>query len=297
MKDRYSSVEQELGQKSWTIVELFYRSHQAVREAFERYEEKVRSYSELLGIPRAKLRLNSRELASLLDLKSLERLRDGYIHELKDLCHLVFRGQDQTDLLDRYVADIFHEISILKEEHYNVITYAPLYEKDSAEVELRHILDEAHTMFPQKLQHIRYLFGRAQARLEEHLESFLRIQLFTRSLYTFRDDFVRDAYEDGIESFYRLMYPLGPFEGYYEAGRSFHHSGFFDKARVAFGQAEEAYRRQIVLFKEDLNGTGHLRIRLHEILGSMRAKQRHLERLSSTTVEASSKKPNAAPTP
>ena len=152
-------------------------------------------------------------------------------------------------------------------------------------------------MFPQKLQHIRYLFGRAQARLEEHLESFLRIQLFTRSLYTFRDDFVRDAYEDGIESFYRLMYPLGPFEGYYEAGRSFHHSGFFDKARVAFGQAEEAYRRQIVLFKEDLNGNGASTVRLHEILRSMRAKQRHLERLSSTTVEASSKKPNAAPTP
>ena len=125
----------------------------------------------------------------------------------------------------------------------------------------------------------------------------MRMQLFTRSLYTFRDDFVRDAYEDGLESFYRLMDPLGPFDGCYEAGRSFHHSGFFDKARVAFGQAEEAYRRQVVLFKEDLNGTGHLRIRLHEILGSMRAKQRHLERLSSTTVEASSKKPNAAPTP
>ena len=295
MKDRYSSVEQELGQKIWTIVELFYRSYEAFKEAFQRYEEKVRSYSELLGIPRANLRLNSRELASLLDLKSLERLRDGYIHELKDLCHLVFRGQDQTDRLDRYVSDIFHEISILKEEHYNVITYAPLYEKDSAEVELRHILDEAHTMFPQKLQHIHYLFGRARARLEEHLASFSRIQLFTRSLYTFRDDFVREAYPEGIEEFYRLMYPLGPFEGYYEVGRSFHHSGFFEKAREAFQKSEESYRKQIVQFKQNLNGNGAgaSSVRLHEILRSLRAKQRHLERLSSSS-DKGCEKPSAA---
>ena len=74
MKDRYSSVEQELGQKIWTIVELFYISHQAFKESFKRYEEKVESYSQLLGLPRANLRLNSRELASLLDLKSMERL-------------------------------------------------------------------------------------------------------------------------------------------------------------------------------------------------------------------------------
>ena len=98
MKDRFSAVEQQLGQKIWRIVTLFYRSHVAFKELFERYEKKVGGYSQVLGLPRDNLRLNSRELASLLDLKSMERIRDGYIHDLKDLCHLVFRGQDQTDL-------------------------------------------------------------------------------------------------------------------------------------------------------------------------------------------------------
>jgi hypothetical protein len=256
MKDRFKISEQELGHKIWTNVQLFYRSHGVFREQFESYERRVLAISEQTGVPRADLRLNSAELASLLDLKKLERLRDGYIHELKDLCHLVFRGPDQTDLLDRYVSDIFHEISILKEEHYNVKTYAPLYERDAAVVELRHILDEAHTLFPQELRHIRYLFGRAQARLEEHLASFRTIPLFIRSLYVHRNDFVVEAYPDGIDRFYELMYLLGPMEGYYEAGLSFYHSGFFDEALECFHLAENGYRKQLSKERSSSEGPG-----------------------------------------
>ncbi len=270
LRERFSTVDQELGQKIWTIVRLFYSAHGAFKEQFAQYETKVGSYSQLLGIPRADLRLNSQELASLLDLKTIERLRDGYVHELKDLCHLVFRGQDRTDLLDRYVSDIFHETSILKEEHYNVITYAPLYERDEAEVELRHILDEAHTMFPHKLQHIRYLFGRAQARLEEHLASFSSIQLFIRSLYLHRDRFVREAYEDGLDEFYRLMYPMGPFQGYFEVGRGFYFAGFDAQAREAFALAEEAYRKQ--LFTGRVSGKSGSSGELRDALQSLRSK-------------------------
>ena len=237
---------QELGHKIWTIVELFYRSDQVFREQHDSYEKQVKNYSRLTGIDRHDLRLNSAELAGLLDLKSLERLRDEYIHQLKDLCHQVFRGQDRTDLLDRYVSDIFHEISILKEEHYNVKTYAPLYEKDAAEVELRHILDEAHTLFPQKLSHLQYLFGRARVRLEEHLPSFCSFQVFVRSLYVHREDFVRDAYPGGVERFYWLMYPLGPVEGYSEVGSSFYRSGYYERAIEAFDAAEVAYHRRLL---------------------------------------------------
>jgi hypothetical protein len=243
MRERFKASEQELGHKIWTIVHLFYRSHTVFREQFESYEKQVLDLSRQSGIDRQDLRLNSVELAGLLDLKKLERLRDGYIHELKDLCHLVFRGPDRTDLLDRYVSDIFHEISILKEEHYNVKTYAPLYERDAAEVELRHILDEAHTLFPMKLRHIRYLFGRAQARLEELLESFGGIPLFIRSLYVHRSGFVAEAYPGGLDQFYRFMYQLGPIEGYYRVGLSFYHAGFFDDALAAFLDAREAHAR------------------------------------------------------
>ncbi|MGH9363310.1 MAG: hypothetical protein ACRD2T_15475, partial [Thermoanaerobaculia bacterium] len=232
-------VEQERGQNIWTIVELFYRSHAVFREQYNRYEERVLHYSKEMGLHRLDLRLNPEDLAGLLDLKALERLRDGYLQELKDLCHQVFRGQDRTDLLDRYVSDIFHEMSILKEEHYNVKTYAPQYARDAAEVELKYILDEAHGLFPQKLNQIRFLFGKAQARMEELLPTFRKLKIFVRTLYLSRDDFVRETYEDGIRHFYRCIYPDGgAVEGFYEAGRTFHEAGFLPQALEAYRLAQ-----------------------------------------------------------
>jgi hypothetical protein len=233
-------VEQDRDHTIWSIVELFYRSYITFREQFERYEWCVFQHSYQKGMDRMELRLNPDDLAGLLDFKALERLRDDYIHRLKDLCHLVFRGKHRTDALDRYVSDIFHEISILKEEHYNVKTYAPQYARDAQETELTYILDEAHAMFPKKLNHIRFLFRRAQTRMEELLPTFTGNRIFKRSLYLNRDDFVKQAYDNGLRDFYSFLYPeLGSLEGFYEAGMSFHESGFYRRALEAFRYAEK----------------------------------------------------------
>ena len=229
---------QEQGHRTWCIVRLFYTSLVEFLRQYDSYEDKVLRLARETGIHRDVLRLRATELAALLDFKSLEGLRDGYILELKDLCHEVFRTKDHTDPLDRYVADIFHEISILKEEHYTVKTYAPLYEKAAAKVELQYILDEAHAMFPQKLKQVLYLFGKAQERMEQHLGSFASAPIFIRSLYVHRDGFVADAYPDGLRDFYRFMYPCGPLEGFYHVGLSFYHSGFFPEGLEAFRLAE-----------------------------------------------------------
>jgi hypothetical protein len=243
----HSLVSQEQDHRTWSILKLFYQAVITFRQQYDQYEEKVLAYARESGIHREALRLNSAELAGLLDFKNLERLRDGWIHELKDLCHVVFRSQDRTDPLDRYISDIFHEISILKEEHYNVKTYAPLYERDAAKIELQYILDEAHTIFPQKLRHILYLFGKAQERMEQHLPSFRFLPIVIRSLYLHRNDFVREAYPGGLREFYGLMYPGGPLEGFFQVGLSFYHSGFFPEALEAFAMAlaehGEAVRR------------------------------------------------------
>ncbi|MBI4601985.1 MAG: hypothetical protein HY721_08495 [Planctomycetes bacterium] len=274
MRERFKLFEQELGHKIWTIVQLFYRSRAVFQEQFESYERKVLEISRETGIHRNDLRLRSKELGGLLDFKKLERMRDGLLQELKDLCHIVFRGHDRTDVFDRYVSDIFHEISILKEEHYNVKTYAPLYERDAAEVELKHILDEAHTLFPGKLRHTKYLFERAQGRLEEHLASFRGIPLFIRSLYLHRNDFVAEAYTGGLGQFYRLMYPGGAVEGYYEAGLSFYHSGFLEEALEAFRLAEAAYRDEVRDAAKPLAAEG--RRRVDGLLLPLRTKLRRL---------------------
>jgi hypothetical protein len=236
-----------MGHKAWRIFSLFYRSLLAFREQYEDYERKVKEFSTARKTPREALRLNSAELATLLDFKDLEWLRNGFLHELKALCHSMFRGQDQTDLLDRYVSDIFHQISILKEEHYNVKTYAPYFELDAhQEVALRGILDEAHVGFPTLTKHILFLFQQAQSRMEEHIASFRDTPIFIRSLYLHRHEFVAQVVPTGIRHFYRLMYPLGPVEGFYSVGLSFFHGGFMAEARLAFLDAAGAAREQVL---------------------------------------------------
>ncbi len=281
MRERLSLGEQELGHTIWTIVQLFYRSSVVFNAELESYERKVLEYSRQNGIHRSDLRLKPAELGSLLDFKHLERLRDDYIWDLKNLSHAVFRGHDSTDLFDRYMSDIFHEISILKEEHYNVKTYAPLYERDKHEVELKHILDEAHTLFPQKLRHIKYLFGRAQGRLETKLASFTNYTLFVRSLYLHRSDFVAEAYGDGIRHFYRLMYPLGAVEGYFRVGLSFFASGFLEEALEAFHFAEE------MPALEDLpaSKSPESLLRQEEILREIHVKRRRIVELKDASSE------------
>lgn len=229
----------------WRIVELFLHSVIEFRQIFDHYEWRVRQHSYQKGLHRLDLRLAPEDLAGLMDFKALERLRDGNIFPLKEACHEIFRGRHRTDLIDIYVSDLFHEISILKEEHYNVKTYAPQYARDSREVELTYILDEVHKLFPSKLNHIRYLFGKAQERLEELLPGFTKNRIVVRSLYLNRDDFVKAAYEGGIRDVYRFMYPdLGAVEGFYQAGLSFDESGFSVRAlealRLAEGELQES---------------------------------------------------------
>jgi len=237
--------------RTWSIIRYFYLSLVHFRREYERYDKKVMQYSRASGIDRESLRLNPEQLAGLLEFKSLESLRDGYIQELKDLCHAVFRTDDRTDQLDRYVSDIFHEISILKEEHYTVKTYAPQYERDSDEVELRFILDDAHMVFPKKLSQIRHLFGKARGRMEKILPTVRSMPIVVRSMYLHRkEDFIRRAYPKGLKAFYSHMYSLGAFEGYYQVAQSFYHSSFFREALKAFRLAEGEYSTASVLYKE-----------------------------------------------
>jgi hypothetical protein len=233
------SARQERDARTWEIVELFYRSSIAFREIFDNYEWRVLHHSYQKGLNRKDLRLAPEDLAGLMDFKALERLRDVFIFRLKEICHAIFRANHRTDVLDLFVSDIFHEISILKEEHYNVQTYAPQYARDSRQLELSYIVDEVHQQFPSKLNHIQHLFARSRERLEELLPSFVNNRILVRSLYLHRDDFVREAYADGIRHFYKLLYPPpGPLEGFLQVGLSFRASGFDAQAQEAFRLAE-----------------------------------------------------------
>ncbi|MFQ5654452.1 MAG: hypothetical protein ACE5GW_06950, partial [Planctomycetota bacterium] len=182
----------------WTIVELFYRSHHNFQGIHDRYEKKVAEYVLRFGKPRQEIRLEPEELSGLLNFKELEDLRDSFLLPLKDACHALFRTNNTTDFLDRLVNDIFHEISILKEEHYNILTYESGKVGKQSFTELQTILDEVHEMFPAKVHRIDHLFGVARSRVERALPEYQENVVLMRSLFLHRDGFIGDAYENGL---------------------------------------------------------------------------------------------------
>ncbi len=234
----------------WKIIEVFYKSWLMFRQVHDLYEEKVSTYSRERGVPRDKLKLSPADLAGLIDFLKLEQLRDDYLIALKAHCHNIFRGHDKTDLLDRYVSDIFHEISILKEEHYTVQHYAPVWESAHAEVELESIMAEAAEIFPKKIYHVNFLFQTALERIEKLLSNFHNNEIMLRSLFLNRNGLVEAAYDGGIGTFYSHIFPnTGPTEGYYQTGLSFFNSAFFELAIEAFTKGVEYGRNASSLTK------------------------------------------------
>ena len=229
----------------WTIVERLYRSNHLYSTQYEEYEAQVAEYVQLLKMPRDKIRLSAEQLSQLLQFRHLERIRDRFLLPLKEACHKLFRRDNSTDVLDRLVNDIFHEISILKEEHYNVLTYAVRPDSDLDREEQKAILDEVHEMFPIKVHRLRHLFDLALNRMETVIPQHRDDPVLIRSLFLHRDGFVASADVDGLVYFYGCMYgPDRPYLGFAVAGDSFLESGFYEHASQCYA-AGEAYLQSV----------------------------------------------------
>ena len=231
------------GSLAWRVVERFYCSRQVFSSVHDRYEEIVHSYVEEFDQPREEIRLAPRELVELLSTQDLEKLRDQYLMPLKQACHRLFRTEVSTDFLDRLVNDIFHELSILKEEHYNVLTYDVDDAASNSEsgrdlqLEQKAVLDEVHNMFPQKVHRIAHLFDVGTAALEALLHRWKQDPVLIRSLFLQRERFVKESYDDGLCHFYRLMYgEQSAWQGYRIVGDSFLASGFVSHANEAYSE-------------------------------------------------------------
>ena len=238
------------GSLAWRVVERFYRARRVFSSVHDRYEQIVQSYVEKFHLPREEIRLAPRELVELLSTQDLEKLRDHYLMPLKQACHRLFRTEVSTDFLDRLVNDIFHELSILKEEHYNVLTY----DVDDAarnsdperdlQLEQKAVLDEVHNMFPQKVHRIAHLFDVGPAALEALLHRWKQDPVLIRSLFLQRERFVKESYDDGLCHFYRLMYgEQSAWQGYRIVGDSFLASGFVSHAHEAYSEGLKSMSR------------------------------------------------------
>jgi len=237
----------------WETVAKFFAAKKSFRAQNDNYEHLVKSYAKRQSVDRRRLQLGTREVAGLLDFKSIEELRNHHLRELKRLSHEMFRTEEITDLFDKYVSDIYHEISILKEEHYTVLTYASAYEEGQQGdlTERDKILEEVHEFFPRKMEQVDGLFRKAQARLEELLPEYGQDRVFVRSMFLFGEKLFADVYKGGLTDFYQRVYPQGgAAEGYLTAGRSLHESGFDEQASEALKKAKAALRKASCSDKE-----------------------------------------------
>lgn len=225
---------------SWDLVESYFHARAAFAEVHDAYESRVIAHATEKKIDRKDLRLDAVEVSKLLDFAKLESLRNGPLHDLKEIAHGLFRKRASTDKLDRYASEIFHELSILKEEQYKVSTFAPEYHKRNELDEYQSILEEVHQEFPRKVHDIHDLFAKSRIRLEEILKRNAMDTVLVRSLSLFGEKLLEKAYPRGIADLHRMLYAGGELEAHLVAARSFARAGFKDHAMAELAKAHDA---------------------------------------------------------
>ena len=228
--------------RAWDLVTAFYETRRLFLVQYEAYESTVLGLAAERGVDRSQLQLPALEVSQLLDFDKLDHMYHRHLVPLRELSAEVFRDGGQADLFDIYVVDIFHEISILREEHVEVTAYGvQRADVDRGDEEalsrgVLQVLSEVHEYFPKRLHRVHKLFEKAEQRLRTLVGRFADNQVFVRSLYLFSADVLP---EGELEAFYRSVYPGGMAEGLVVAARSFRDGGFADLAAEALGRARE----------------------------------------------------------
>jgi hypothetical protein len=223
------------GAALWDFLSTFFAARHAFLSIHRRYERRVLSAARERGVSRDALELPPLELSRLFHLRRLEVLRDGRLAPLRDLAQRVFGEHAHQELTDVYCNHVFHEISILAEEHRSIGRFVRIHDRRR----YAQLFQEVSRYYPVRLRRVHRFFAAALRRIESLLPEWSRLRVIVRSVYLFGNRLGHQAYGEGIEALYRRMYPAdGAVRGFLEAARSFEASGFRE-------QAQEAARRAL----------------------------------------------------
>lgn len=230
------------GSLVWDFLYAFFAGRRAFQAVFRRYESRVQRFARDQGVHRDDLVLPPSELARLFYPRRLQHLRDERLAPLRAYSHALFRESGVVEPLDTSCSHVFHELSILLEEHLSVVRFQHLSDPRRYE----QLFEEVSGYYPTRLRRIRRLFADGLRRLEELLPTWATDRVVVRSCYLFGARVVRGAWDEpGLEGLYARMYPEGrAVEGYLEAGRSFAASGFLPQARGALEAAVRLSRAE-----------------------------------------------------
>jgi hypothetical protein len=231
----------------WILLRTFYRSYRSFHVLLGQYEQRVTAFAEQYGVDRKDLKLQPEELLSLFDSHALLALRNGELKTLREISHRLFRGET-ADPFDNHATNIYHEVSILKEEEWTLREQATSEDPKEFERYYR----EVNFYYPKRLRHVRNLYGKARKRLERILPAMGRNTIVIRSAYLFGEDLFLGVYERGLEEFYEKLYPAGgALTGYSVVADSFQEGGFGAEATEAFERALAVAAREQARVSKD----------------------------------------------
>jgi len=226
----------------WRIIEHHHASRNNFLSLYEAYERRVARHVHTSGVGRETIKLGPAETRDLFDTWRLKELIERWVRPLRDASHAYFRDKDVTELYDTKVSRIYHELSILKEEHLSVREFP--HELAGAR-EFARLFSEVSKYYPQRLMRVHELFERAGHRLEELLPAFAADQIVLRSAYLFRDDLWPDEAQAGLNRFFDKMFPeQGAAYGFLQVARSFLKAGFYNHAAASARMGVGAGGRQ-----------------------------------------------------
>ena len=212
---------------------------------FRIYEARVGALVKERGIAREEIKLNAPETRLLFDTPQLEALLRDEVDPLREACHAYFRGSDIAEPYDSKVSRVYHELSILKEEHLSVRDWP----KAGGSREFARLFREVSEYYPQRLRRVRDLLQRATKRLDTLLPGFADNPIVLRSVFLFREELWPEQTRPGLVRFLARMFPTeGAAYGFLAIARSFFRASFFDEAAEcarmgAAASAKEAQAR------------------------------------------------------
>ncbi len=213
---------------SWHLLETFFISF----SYFNNLEKKYRTHvTDLTKAVKSSDSLPADLLLEFIDVELLNSLRDNYLVRLRKIAHDEFRRKKIVERFDVYISEIFHEVSILKEQKYILEHY--LQRKNQLYPEmLKQLLQQTLQLFATKMEHVKVLYCNAQSRLEEILPIFRFDDFFLRSLFLKGDKCLKDFYKKPIIELLAFMFEQGgSTKGIVATSCSFCLGGFYEQAK------------------------------------------------------------------
>ncbi len=197
------------------------------------------------------------DLETRVEFKVLDELlgqptNKGLLWRLKDSAHHVFRNKPESTAVGRFLdwgmGYIFHETMKLKEDSYQLLNYAPMFENllraPLPELETRvgdelfKVLSQTKESMRREIDRIRFIMAQCRKLLPVYLAGHPANPLVARFIFT-DNELVRRVFGEEYEHLTASIYKGKPENMYVLAAQSLRQGGWMDEAARSVAEAQK----------------------------------------------------------